>query len=126
MRTVDRHGKQQLAELVPHERLNSMVEKVKKPPALAVIKQVHQEVDAKMSLAKAHAEEKLQGILGEAELTMREQLGAELQRLEALREVNPSIREEELDHLRYRIEECAIHIQHASLQLQALRLIITT
>ena len=31
-----------------------------------------------------------------------------------------------LDHLRHRIEECAIHIQHANLQLQALRLIITT
>jgi ATP-dependent helicase HepA len=57
---------------------------------------------------------------------MRADLGAELHRLEALRKVNPSIREEELDHLRYRIEECAIHIQHANLQLQALRLIITT
>jgi len=49
-----------------------------------------------------------------------------LRRLQALREVNPSIRQEELDHLDYRIEECAIHIQHANLQLQALRLIITT
>ena len=57
---------------------------------------------------------------------MRDDLGAELSRLEALREVNPAIREEELQHLRYRIDECAIHIQHASLQLQALRLIITT
>ncbi len=122
---VDARGKQ-LAELVPHERLNAMVEKVKKPTALAIIKQVQKEVDAKMSLATAHAEEKLAGILEGAERDMREQLGAELKRLEALREVNPSIREEELEHLRYRMEECAIHIQHASLQLQALRLIITT
>jgi ATP-dependent helicase HepA len=122
---VDARGKQ-LAELVPHERLNAMVEKVKKPTALAIIKQVHRDVDAKMALANAQADEKLQDILGEAERSMREQLGAELQRLEALREVNPSIREEELEHLRYRIEECALHIQHASLQLQALRLIITT
>ncbi|MEZ5503745.1 MAG: hypothetical protein R3E50_14195 [Halioglobus sp.] len=57
---------------------------------------------------------------------MRNSLGAELDRLEALRQVNPSIRQEELDHLRYRIEECAVHIRHANLQLQALRLIITT
>jgi ATP-dependent helicase HepA len=122
---VDARGKQ-LADLVPHERLNAMVEKVKKHTALAIIKQVNREVDAKMSLATAQAEEKLQGILDEAERSMREQLGAELRRLEALRAVNPSIREEELEHLRYRIEECALHIQHASLQLQALRLIITT
>ena len=57
---------------------------------------------------------------------MRDDLGAELERLQALRELNPAIREEELEHLRFRIEECAIHIQHASLQLQALRLVITT
>ena len=122
---VDARGKQ-LAELVPHERLNSLVERVKKPTALAIIKQVHTEVDAKMALANQQAEARLQEILAAAEQHMRDDLGAELGRLEALRVVNPAIREEELEHLRYRIEECAIHIQHASLQLQALRLIITT
>ena len=122
---VDARGKE-LADLVPHERLNNMVEKVKKPTALAIIKQVHREVDAKMSIATTKAEEKLQQVLTDAENQMRKQLGAELARLEALREVNPSIREDELENLRYRIEECAIHITHANLQLQALRLIITT
>ncbi|AQA19476.1 RNA polymerase-binding ATPase [Halioglobus japonicus] len=122
---VDARGKE-LAALVPHERLNTLIERVKKPTALAIIKQVHREVDAKMSLATAQAEARLQDILKDAESQMRSQLGAELARLEALREVNPSIREEELDNLRYRIEECAVHITHANLQLQALRLIITT
>ncbi len=122
---VDARGKQ-LAELVPHERLNSLIEKVKKPTALAIIKQVHREVDAKMALASAQADKQLAAVLGDAEARMREQLGAELARLEALQQVNPSIREAELQHLRFRIEECALHIQHASLQLQALRLIITT
>ena len=122
---VDARGKQ-LAELVPHERLNSLVERVKKPTALAIIKQVHKEVDAKMVLANKQAETQLQDILASAEARMRADLGAELSRLQALRELNPAIREEELEHLRYRIEECAIHIQHANLQMQALRLIITT
>ena len=122
---VDARGKQ-LAELVPHERLNSLIERVKKPTALAIIKQVHKEVDAKMVLANRQAEAQLQGILADAEARMRADLGAELNRLEALRELNPAIRQEELDHLRYRIDECAIHIQHANLQMQALRLIITT
>ena len=122
---VDARGKD-LAELVPHERLNQLIEKVKKPTALAIIKQVRNEVEAKMILASAQAEVQLKGILTDAEQTMRVALGSELDRLAALREVNPSIRQEELDHLSYRIEECAIHIQHANLQLQALRLIITT
>ncbi|NCF20871.1 MAG: RNA polymerase-associated protein RapA, partial [Haliea sp.] len=122
---VDARGKD-LAGIVPHERLNSLIEKVKKPTALAIIKQVHKEVEAKMSLATTRAEQQLQEILATAEQEMRASLGAELERLEALRRVNPSIRAEELEHLRYRIEECAVHITHANLQLQALRLIITT
>jgi len=122
---VDARGKQ-LADLVPHERLNALVERVKKSTALAIIKQVHKEVDAKMRLANAMAEARLQDILAEAKQRMRADLGAELARLEALREVNPAIRDEELQHVRYRMDECALHIDHASLQLQALRLIITT
>lgn len=122
---VDARGKD-LAALVPHGRLNSMVERVKKATALAIIRQVHSEVEAKMAAATAQAEQRMQGILLTAEQQMRDSLGEELRRLEALQAVNPSIRQEELDHLRYRIEECALHIRHANLQLQALRLIITT
>lgn len=122
---VDARGKD-LADLVPHERLNQLIEKVKKATALAIIKQVGTEVETKMSLASTLAETRLQAILSEAEQNMRASLGLELDRLSALRAVNPSIRQEEIDHLSYRIEECAIHIQHANLNLQALRLIITT
>ena len=122
---VDARGKD-LAELVPHERLNQLIEKVKKSTALAIIKQVREEVEAKMALASSLAEPRLNAILSSAEQTMRDSLGAELHRLSTLREINPSIRQEELDHLGYRIEECALHIRHANLQLQALRLIITT
>lgn len=121
---VDARGKD-LAELVPHERLNQLIEKVKKSTALAIIKQVGAEVEAKMSLASTQAGTRLQGILTAAEQSMRVTLGAEHERLAALRKINPSIRQEELDHLRYRIEESAVHIRHASLHLQALRLIIT-
>jgi ATP-dependent helicase HepA len=122
---VDARGKD-LSALLPHDRLNTLVEKVKKPTALAIIKQVYREVEAKMTLATAAAEENLQEILTEAERGMRATLGEELQRMESLRKVNPSIRPEEIDHLRFCIEECAVHISHANLQLQALRLIITT
>ncbi|MEQ9462198.1 MAG: RNA polymerase-associated protein RapA [Haliea sp.] len=122
---VDARGKD-LAGLVPHERLNGLVERINKNTALAIIKQVHSEVDTKMALATKLAEARLAPTLADAEARMREDLGAERERLQALRAVNPSIRQEELDHLDYRIEECAVHIRHASLQLQALRLIITT
>ncbi len=122
---VDARGKD-LAELVPHARLNDLIEKVQKPTALAIIKRVQDEVEAKMELASREAEARLAGLLAQAESRMRDELGAELARLEALRAVNPSIRQVELDALNHRIDESAIHIRHANLQLQALRLIITT
>ena len=121
---VDARGKD-LSTLLPHQRLNSVVERVGKSTALAIIKQVRSEVEAKMTLATTQAEQQLSGILLTAEENMKSVLGEELQRLQALRSVNPSIRQEELDHLAYTIEECAVHIRHANLQLQALRLIIT-
>ena len=102
------------------------MQRVNKPTALAIIKQVHAEVESKMTLAGELAELRLRDILAAAEADMRDGLGEELARLEALREINPAIREEEIEHLRYRIEECGVHIRHANLQLQALRLIITT
>jgi len=122
---VDARGKD-LAALLPHQRLNTLVERLGKTTALEVIKQVRPEVESKMIMATTMAEQQLGEVLSEAEQNMNTILGEELQRLQALRSVNPSIREEEIDHIKLRIDECAIHIQHANLQLQALRLIITT
>ena len=122
---VDNRGKD-LAAMMPHARLNELCEKVKKPVALQIIKQVREQVEDKMRHATVLAESQREQILANAEQTMRHDLGEELGRLQTLREVNPSIRQAELDHLEYLIEECAAHISHASLQLQGLRLIITT
>jgi ATP-dependent helicase HepA len=122
---VDARGKD-LAEIVPHRRLNELCEKVRKPVALAIIKQVGPQVEEKMQSARALADSQLQQTLTTADGRMRLELGAEIDRLKALRALNPSIRESEIAHLAYRVDECSAHIRHASLQLQALRLIITT
>jgi ATP-dependent helicase HepA len=120
------HGGKDLSAVMPHARLNELCQKVKKPVALQIIKQVHAEVEEKMRHASNLAAASMDELLAGAQTRMREQLGAELTRLQALREVNPSIRQTEIDHLGYRIEECAAHISHASLQMQGLRLIVTT
>ncbi len=122
---IDARGKD-LAKIVSFERLNSLMQRVKKLTALEIIKQVHVEVETKVVASKQQAEQRLGDILINAEQNMRADLGEELLRLEALKAVNPSIRQEELDYLSYRIEESAAHIQQAGVQLQALRLIITT
>jgi ATP-dependent helicase HepA len=122
---VDARGKN-LADILGHERLNELCEKVRKSAAVAVIKQVTTEVEDKMQHAGNIASELMQGHLDTAEARMLEQLGAELTRLQQLQKVNPNIRDTEIEHLKYLMQECSVHIRHATLQLQALRLIITT
>ena len=53
---------------------------------------------------------------------LREELESEHVRIKRLRQVNPSIRQEDLDHIAYLMAECSLHIGHASLQLAGLRL----
>lgn len=122
---IDARGKD-LAALMPHQRLNRMIERLKKATALAIIKQVRQQVENKTSTATALAQQQLETRQQQALNTMQQQLGNELSRLQALQEVNPSVRPEEIAHLQWRMEESAAHISHATLQLQALRLIVTT
>ena len=59
----------------------------------------------------------------EAEL---KQLQAEIDRLEALRRVNPSIREEEILLFQRQIDAGLAHIERASLLLQGVRVVVTT
>jgi len=122
---LNEKGKE-LSSLISHTRLNQLVQRVKKGTALAIIKQIGTTLESTMDIANDLAQQHLNTTLEQATQKMRDHLGTELERLAALQQVNPTIRDEEIDHLKYRIEECAAHIEHATLQLQALRLIITT
>jgi len=114
-----------LSSAVSHQKLNSLVRGVKKHTAVAILKQIASLLETKLERANELASTRLRDTLSRASTELRSTLGAELERLIALQQVNPAIRDEELAHLRYRIEESAAHIDHATLQLQALRLIVT-
>ena len=57
---------------------------------------------------------------------MNEQLGGELERLSDLKQINPNIREEELDHLRVQQSQLAKFIGNAQIQLDSLRFIVVS
>ena len=50
----------------------------------------------------------------------------EIERLQNLQAKNPSIRDEEIAHLQQTAAEGLAHIQHASLQLQGIRVVVNT
>ena len=53
-------------------------------------------------------------------------LGKEVDRLEALKSINPSVRQEEIVQLKQRISATQTYIEKSNLELQGIRVIITT
>ena len=76
--------------------------------------------------AQQVAEEQLAQLVEDARDTMTTQITAELERLEALKSINPNIRDEELEHLREQIQELSGYMSNCPLQLDAIRLVLVS
>ena len=74
--------------------------------------------------AEAVAAPRLEQIVAEARTTMEQTLGSELARLSALKAVNPSVRDSELQHLQELRQELSHLLDQTKLKLDALRFIV--
>ncbi len=74
--------------------------------------------------AEAQASAQLAGIVAEARQRMQHTLASELARLEALRAVNPSVRDSELVHLRELKAELEHLLDQTQLRLDAIRFVV--
>ncbi len=122
---LDSKGKD-LDSILSHTQLNERCESLTRPVAQEVIKRVQEPVASLLDTVKPLLEQRLMAIRQSATDALRQSLGAEVDRLRALRAVNPAIRPEEIDYFESRIREGTEAIGRASLQAQALRLIVTT
>ncbi len=120
------NNKRDYDQVLPHHTLSQLCNKIPNNITQAVIAQTKPTVLALLAHSETLAGEKSQQLRTEALATLRADLGAQAQRLRALRAVNPSIREEEIRFIEHRIAACSEHIQRASLQLNALRIIINS
>jgi ATP-dependent helicase HepA len=114
-----------LSAAVSHERLNQLVRRVDHATAVGIIRQVHGAVDARLASAARLAARQLEQLREDAARRARNHLGEELARLESLQRVNPQVRDEELAHLRWQLDESLAAIERADLHLQAVRLVVT-
>lgn len=74
--------------------------------------------------AEAVAAPRLEQIVADARTTMLQTLGNELARLSALKAVNPTVRDSELDHLRELQQELGHLLDQTQLKLDSLRFIV--
>ncbi len=82
-------------------------------------------IERLLKRAEQIAQARLPKLIAEAQDRMLASLTGELKRLAALRRVNPSVRQEELDQLKQEGLELHSTIQSAQLRLEALRVIVT-
>ncbi|MEM1142773.1 MAG: RNA polymerase-associated protein RapA [Pseudomonadota bacterium] len=121
---LDARGRD-LSELLSHDRLNERIEKVPKAAGTKIVAQLRTEIEARLDDAQALADNAAATLKETASGWYRESVGGELTRLQALKQVNPSVRQDELDTLAQRLEAGVGAIDTASAQLQGIRLVLT-
>ncbi|WP_158781861.1 RNA polymerase-associated protein RapA [Pantoea sp. BAV 3049] len=122
---VDRKGAN-LAGKVEFESFNRQLNAVNRHTGSKLVNAVQQDVHAILKLAEDQAAEEARKLIDLARQEANEKLSAELSRLDALRAVNPNIRQDEIDALESNREQVLAALNDAGWRLDALRLIVVT
>lgn len=122
---VDVHGKE-LSAVLPHDKLNGIVQNLKRNVGQAVLKQVREPLEMMLDKVGPMAEARLPEIREAAKIAMQSALQVEIDRLEALKKVNPSVRQEEIAFYHEQLEQGLEAIDKASLHVSALRLVVNS
>ncbi|SET61801.1 RNA polymerase-associated protein RapA [Thalassotalea agarivorans] len=122
---VDKSGNN-LADKVPESVLDKQLTPVKKQVALQLVKALKAAVIPLVTKAEAHAEAMTGEIKATAQQAMEEALSQEVSRLKALAEINPSVRQEEIDFIEQKQASLVHYIAKSQLNFEAIRLIVVT
>ncbi|TAL58424.1 MAG: RNA polymerase-associated protein RapA [Legionella sp.] len=113
-----------LSKVLSYDQLNTLCEPVKRHLAYPIVKQIRPDIELILSFCNQVAEQSKEEILAQAKTSMRTDLEQEIQRLEALQKINPSVRQEEIDYFKQQIVDSDFYLANAELNLQALRVVI--
>ncbi|WP_286233606.1 RNA polymerase-associated protein RapA [Thalassotalea sediminis] len=115
-----------LADKVSEQVLDQQLVPVKKQVALQLVKALKGQVAPLVEKAESHAASQVNALINDAENIMNEKLEQEWQRLSALKAINPSVRQEELDFIKVQQQELDTYIKKAQLKFEAVRMIVVT
>ncbi len=122
---VDKNGNN-LADKVSEKVLDKQLSPVKKQMALQLIKALKSQITPLVAKAEAHGAEQIIAIQEKSLAAMQSKLSAEQQRLSALKAINPSVRQEEIDFISQQQSELSHYIDKAQLTFEAIRMIVVT
>jgi len=122
---VDKNGNN-LGDKVSEAVLDKQLTPVKKVMALQLIKALKSQITPLVAKAESHGEQQISAIQSKALKSMQHKLGQEQQRLTALKAINPSVRQAEIDFLAHQQDELTHYIDKAQLTFEAVRMIVVT
>ena len=122
---VDKNGNN-LGDKVSEAVLDKQLTPVKKVMALQLIKALKSQITPLVAKAESHGEQQIAEIQSKALKSMKNKLGQEQQRLTALKAINPSVRQAEIDFLAHQQDELSHYIDKARLTFEAVRMIVVT
>ncbi|MGL1956985.1 MAG: RNA polymerase-associated protein RapA [Colwellia sp.] len=122
---IDKSGNN-LADKVSESVLDNQLIPVKKQMALQLIKALKTQIGPLVTQAEGHAEQQISAIQTKALISMQEKLNQEQQRLTALKAINPSVRQAEIDYIAHQQSELTHYIDKAQLTFEAIRMIVVT
>jgi ATP-dependent helicase HepA len=122
---VDKNGND-LADKVSEAILDQQLSPVKKQVSLQLVKALKDQVSPLVARAEKHADQQVSAIQTKALETMQQKLEQEFKRLTALKAINPSVRQEELDFIKLQQSELTNYINKAQLKFEAVRLVVVS
>ncbi|GAB2668781.1 RNA polymerase-associated protein RapA [Vibrio panuliri] len=115
-----------LSEQVEFESFNRQLSPVGRHIAAKLVTSVQAQVHQLIGAGDKLVESKVEAIRVQAQQEMQVSLNGELERLQALKAVNPNIRDEEIEAIDAQIKELTGYISKAQFQLDSLRMIVVS
>lgn len=122
---LDKNGNN-LAGQVEFESFNRQLSAVNRHTGSKLVNAVQQDVHAILQQGEGQVAKAAQALIDAARKEADDKLTAELSRLEALRAVNPNIRDDELTAIESNRQQVMDALAQAGWRLDALRLIVVT
>lgn len=114
-----------LSKVLQYQQLSALVKPAPdKRTAQEIVKRAKADINKLITRSEKLANTQLQHVIEDALVNMNTEQNHELERLKTLAKINPSIRQQEIDHLAENIENMREHINQTQLSLDMLRVIV--
>lgn len=120
---MDATGKN-LSHILSYEQLNGLCSSIKAHLGHSIIKQIEGIIRDIIEQSNVLAEKQMQDTIRTAKAKMNTILSKEINRLEALKRQNPTVRDEEIEFLHKQMTESSSYMGSSTLKLQGIRVVV--